>query len=409
MNCGAVMEEQALGKSRLIVKSHSPVRSRVNWAIALLMMSSAIWLSFEYGRMQGGFFVLEAVETESDLRQQIAGLTTTSDGLRQQVAVLETSSRIDEEAYSQVEERLVELQQKLAERQKDLNFYRGIMAPESQAEGLQIKEMNLLQLAEAKYFRLHLVLMQAINHSRIVSGRVRISVDGVHDGKSVTRRLCRVSRATSGIVGGPASMMILATKDRVEIPSRSRSSVRAGRLERWRVCALVMLALLTVPGVLQAQTMSWQDAVAELAGERTRAETCVRLLKRHGGGDEAALSRGETAYAQAKAEMDAVIAGLVVALAQDDPPESLSDLKARLTRGVEAREAFCTGVMALVPDSSEGTRNVIVELFGAVLGPLIEGLVELWKYEGDKDELRRITIQTQLEATRWSGFADIEA
>ncbi|MCZ6715632.1 MAG: hypothetical protein O6946_01050 [Gammaproteobacteria bacterium] len=194
MNCGAVMEEQALGKSRLIVKSHSPVRSRVNWAIALLMMSSAIWLSFEYGRMQAGFFVLEAVETESGLRQQIADLTATSDGLRQQVAVLETSTRIDEEAYSQVEERLVELQQELAERQKDLNFYRGIMAPESQAEGLQIKEMNLLQLAEAKYFRLHLVLMQAINHSRIVSGRVRISVDGAHDGKSVTLDFSQLSR-----------------------------------------------------------------------------------------------------------------------------------------------------------------------------------------------------------------------
>ena len=203
-------------------------------------------------------------------------------------------------------------------------------------------------------------------------------------------------------------MMSLVTKDRIEIPARSWSSVRAARLERWRVCALVMLALLAVPGVLRAEDISWQDAVARLAGERTRAETCVRLLKRHAGDDAAAVSQGEAAYSEAKAEVDAVIAGLVVALAQDDPPESLSDLKARLTRGVEAREAFCTGVMALVPGNG-GTKNVIVELFGAVLGPLIEAVVELWKYEGDKDELRRITIQTQLEATRWSGFADIEA
>ena len=181
-----------MGKSRLLVKSYSPIRSRINWAIALIMVAGAIWLSFEYGRMKAGFFILEAVEMESDLRQQITDLNLSSDALSQKMAVLEASSRIDEEAYSQIEERLLELQQELAERQKDLNFYRGIMAPESQAEGLQIKEMNLVQLAEAKYFRLHLVLMQAINHSRIVSGQVRISVDGVQDGKSVTLELSQL-------------------------------------------------------------------------------------------------------------------------------------------------------------------------------------------------------------------------
>ncbi len=194
MNCGAVTEEPAVGKSRLIVTSYSPIRSRLNWAIALLMLCGTIWLSFEYGRMQAGFFILDAVETETDLRQQIADLGIKSDGLRQQLAVLEASRRIDEDAYSQVEERLLELQEELAERQKDLNFYRGIMAPESQAEGLQIKEMSLLQLAEEKYFRMYLVLMQAVNHSRIVSGRVRISVDGVQDGKSVTLDLSQLSR-----------------------------------------------------------------------------------------------------------------------------------------------------------------------------------------------------------------------
>ncbi len=188
------MEEPAVGKSRLLVKSYSPIRSRINWAIALIMVAWAIWLSFEYGRMQAGFFILEAVEMESDLRQQITDLNLSSDALRQKMAVLEASSRIDEEAYSQIEDRLLELQQELAERQKDLNFYRGIMAPESQAEGLQIKEMNLVQLAEPKYFRLHLVLMQAINHSRIVSGQVRISVDGVQDGKSVTLELSQLGR-----------------------------------------------------------------------------------------------------------------------------------------------------------------------------------------------------------------------
>jgi hypothetical protein len=133
----------------------------------------------------------------------------------------------------------------------------------------------------------------------------------------------------------------------------------------------------------------------------------VRLLKRHEGGDAAALSRGELAYAEAKAEIDALIAGLTVVLAQGDPPPDLADLEARLTRGVEAREAFCQQVTALVPEDP-GTRNLLVQLVGAVLPSLLEAARTLYTGRTEQDRLVRQTIQTQLEATKWSAFADIK-
>src|SRR5215510_15040392 len=118
-------------------------------------------------------------------------------------------------------------------------------------------------------------------------------------------------------------------------PARSGSLMSGGHLACGRPGVFVLVALLLVPAVVQAQTMHWPEAVAALAAERTRAETCVRLLKRHAGGDAAALSRGELAYAAAKADVDAVIAGLIVVLAQQGTPPDLADLEARLTRGVQ--------------------------------------------------------------------------
>jgi hypothetical protein len=73
-------------------------------------------------------------------------------------------------------------------------------------------------------------------------------------------------------------------------------------LHPWISGVLVLVALLLVPAVIRAQAMRWPEAVATLAAERTRAETCVRLLKRHAGDDAAALSRGELAYAEATSE-----------------------------------------------------------------------------------------------------------
>ena len=128
---------------------------------------------------------------------------------------------------------------------------------------------------------------------------------------------------------------------------------------RWGSLGLVLLLVLPMTGA-QAQTIGWQEAIARLAAERTRAETCAALLKKHG--DEAAKSQGERAYGEAKAEVDGVVAGLVVALAQGAEPASLPELEAKLRRGVAAREA---------------------------------------------DRLKAKTIQTQLEATAWPTFAAV--
>jgi hypothetical protein len=189
-------------------------------------------------------------------------------------------------------------------------------------------------------------------------------------------------------------------------PARHGPRGTGNRLARGRPGVCVLVALLLVPAVVQAQPMRWPEAVAALAAERTRAETCVRLLKRHAGGDAAALSRGELAYAAAKADVDAVIAGLTVVLAQRGAPPDLADLEVQLTRGVQGREAFCRQVSTLVP-SDPGTRDLLIPLLGIFLPLLQEAARAIGSYKTEQDQLLRQTIQTQLEAMKWPAFADL--
>jgi hypothetical protein len=53
----------------------------------------------------------------------------------------------------------------------------------------------------------------------------------------------------------------------------------------------VALAVWIVSAAALAADTGWQEAVARLAYERTRAETCVKALKTYG--DQAAIKRGE--------------------------------------------------------------------------------------------------------------------
>jgi hypothetical protein len=172
--------------------------------------------------------------------------------------------------------------------------------------------------------------------------------------------------------------------------------------------ALWLMALIvgcSVACAVSAQDIGWQEAVARLAQERTPAETCVALLKKYG--NAGAIDRGRLAYDDAKGEYDAIYRGLVVALAQSDQPASLPDLEARLRRGFDKRQAFCASVERLVPPPPPGEKGPLTDIVGGVIGPVVSALKEIYLRSKDDDALRRKTIETQLEDTKWPSFASV--
>ena len=174
-------------------------------------------------------------------------------------------------------------------------------------------------------------------------------------------------------------------------------------MKRFRL-PLAAALIVSMVSVTFAAEIGWQEAVARLAYERTKAETCVKELKKYG--DKAAIGRGEDGYNNAKAEYDGIVGGLTVALARKGEPMSLRDLEARLQRGFAAREAFCQSVQPLVP-STAGQRSPITDVIGGAIGPVIDAVKAIWMRKQDDDALMRKTIETQLEATSWPAFASI--
>ena len=85
-----------------------------------------------------------------------------------------------------------------------------------------------------------------------------------------------------------------------------------------------------------------------------KAETCVSLLKKYG--DDAQLARGQLIYVDAKADADAVIAGLIAALSAGQVPASLPNLQTKLSSGVSGLVEFCGMVAKLVPDTAGHSR-----------------------------------------------------
>jgi hypothetical protein len=152
------------------------------------------------------------------------------------------------------------------------------------------------------------------------------------------------------------------------------------------------------------EPIGWPEAIARLAGERTRAVTCAARARAL---DAATAQVLGTSYAAAKAEIDAVIAGLSVALSEGKTPLALGDLETRLAAALAGREAFCRAVMQHYPPPEAGERGWVKDVLDVAVKPLIEAVAELYKRISESDRLRRDNIRAQLEATRWPEFESV--
>lgn len=158
----------------------------------------------------------------------------------------------------------------------------------------------------------------------------------------------------------------------------------------------------------QDTAFDWQSSAGTLTSEKQRAETCVSILKRHTDGNEAARSRGQLAYSGAKAESDAAIVGLTMALAQgQEAPGSLTEIEGHLARAGEEREEFCAYVIEQLPDEDGNSRIVIADVLAKSVPALIDAGKDLFLNYRKETLIRRESIGNQIEAQKWRAFEDI--
>lgn len=166
-------------------------------------------------------------------------------------------------------------------------------------------------------------------------------------------------------------------------------------------------------GGSRSAVMTWPEAVAPLAGGKTKAEACVALLKRYGTGPQ--IANGLFAYTNAKSDSDAVIAGLVTTLATGETAIDLQFLQTKLNTSLSELQQFCDTVKALLPTASTGEKGGVLDaltIAKEAIGPLLKGATDgvaaLYNnYRTDKQEIRR-SIQLQLESARWPVFTSVQ-
>jgi hypothetical protein len=181
----------------------------------------------------------------------------------------------------------------------------------------------------------------------------------------------------------------------------------------YAVAASALVAQLALQGAApsRAQAVTWGDAVGQLAGERTRAERCIAILKKYG--NDAQRDRGDLSYADAKADSDAVIAGLKTALSEESTPASLPSLLTKLKSSESGLIKFCDEVKELIPSTAPGQKGVFDNIakvtIEQLIKPLSDAISALYVNHRNDKALTRAEIKADLDGARWPEFAKVSA
>jgi hypothetical protein len=117
-----------------------------------------------------------------------AALTTAkkdNDTLLQRVAVLERSEQVARAAYGDLQQNLRDRQEEISALRADLAFY-SRLTNGSKLEALSVHGVHLQSGATPRVYNFTITLTQTLKSGQIANGHLRISVNGVRDGKLTT-------------------------------------------------------------------------------------------------------------------------------------------------------------------------------------------------------------------------------
>jgi hypothetical protein len=147
------------------------------------------YLIFEFGRIRAGYDIVEVGNIRQAYEDHIDQLNDEIVELKQEVAILKTNREVDRKSYEEIEASLGTLQAKIQEQRDAIAFYRGIVSPTDGNSGLRVQNLKLSRGTVEREFKIRLVLVQAMQHDRKVTGDVSLSVEGIQDGVDRTYAL----------------------------------------------------------------------------------------------------------------------------------------------------------------------------------------------------------------------------
>ena len=182
----------------MVVRPETSVR---RWLLlALVPVALLVWVAFEWGRGNLGL---------------PGGITPDRVTLRERVSYLEDELRTvrvelaqrESERVGQLSERnelartISSLRADVQRLESELGFYRGVVGGNTQVDAVKVQQFRVTPTGEAGAYRMRLVLGRPLNREGNISGKLRITIEGVPGSAPASLDLAQAAGLESSELG----------------------------------------------------------------------------------------------------------------------------------------------------------------------------------------------------------------
>lgn len=167
---------------------------RLRIILGVVLVTIACTLAFGIGYMNGFRAELETVSQRDRLQVSFIEARGELEVLRQRVADLLVEEQIDEELGSRYRESVKSFETRIVGLEEQIRFYRSLMAPGADRQGLRIERLELRRTADEGTLRYKLLLTQVDQKKhRVVQGKVTLNLVGIRNGETLVLPLNEVA------------------------------------------------------------------------------------------------------------------------------------------------------------------------------------------------------------------------
>lgn len=176
-------------QQRLVVVRAHPLRGWGALAAGVVAVLLAGAGGYWWGWHAGAGFESTAAKELKRLHSKIDADGKAMAELRQQVANARAAASLDRTAAEEVRTNLMKQKDRLTTLQEQIRFYRSLMAPGAQHEGLSVRGLNIWRTDDPKRFRFKLVVQQVADKHPLLSGQLNFEIKGEVGGHAKTLAL----------------------------------------------------------------------------------------------------------------------------------------------------------------------------------------------------------------------------
>lgn len=177
----------------LKVVRHDPDRDRRIKIILSLLVVVLGAFAYWYGGSSANQVSSQLELQNLSLEERVEVLQTDNQQLRQRVAILESSGKIDREAANNVRVMVRQLEDEKDQLNKELTFYKSVMAPEDLKPGIRVAGLDLVSGATPDSYKMRLVISQVARLNPFLKGWLSVSLSGETNGEPETLSLHKLA------------------------------------------------------------------------------------------------------------------------------------------------------------------------------------------------------------------------